>query len=82
MLASLSGERGTKMQALSKASIGNFYTIKWMFGLPHIVDYMHSLGIQEGSVIHLVLRFRDGMIIGAGEKRLYLTNEVAERIQV
>lgn len=70
------------MQALSKASIGDHYTIKWMFGLSDIVEYMRSLGIQEGSVIRLILRFRDGMVIGAGEKRLYLTNEVAERIQV
>lgn len=70
------------MQALSKASMGDFYTIKWLFGLPDIIAYMHSLGIREGSVIRLVSRFRDGVIIGSGEKRLYLANEVAERIQV
>lgn len=70
------------MQSLSKAAKGNSYTIKWMFGLPEIVDYMRSLHIQEGSAIQLIHRFQDGLIIGAGEKRLYLANEIAERIQV
>lgn len=70
------------MQPLSKSTQGNTYTIKWMFGAPEVMDYMRSLHIEQGSVIQVIRKFRDCLIIGADEHRIVLGNEVADRIQV
>ena len=69
------------MQPLSKSTQGT-YTIKWMFGLPEVLEQMHSYQIQEGSEIKVIHRFRNHLIISANNHRLAIANEVAERIQV
>lgn len=35
------------MQPLSHSSQGNTYTIKWMFGLPEVLNAMHNMDIHE-----------------------------------
>ena len=30
------------MQALSEARPGEIYTIKWMFGVPEVLEFLHS----------------------------------------
>ena len=30
------------MQALSEARPGETYTIKWMFGVPEVLEFLHS----------------------------------------
>ena len=37
------------MQALSKAAAGKSYTIKWMFGIPEVLDKIRKCKIDEGS---------------------------------
>ena len=37
------------MQALSKKKTGDICTIKWMFGIPEILDFLRSRKIEEGS---------------------------------
>ena len=37
------------MQPLSHSSQGNTYTIKWMFGLPEVLNTMHNMDIHEGT---------------------------------
>ena len=37
------------MQALSTAAPGKVYTIKWMFGLPEVLNIIRNCQIQEGS---------------------------------
>ena len=37
------------MQALSKKKTGDICTIKWMFGIPDVLDFLRSRKIKEGS---------------------------------
>ena len=60
------------MQALSKAAAGKSYTIKWMFGIPEVLDKIRKCKIDEG---------RD-LIIRSGEKRIAMSSDAATRIQV
>ena len=39
------------MQALSKATPGETYTIQWMFGQPEVLDFLHSHSVDEGERI-------------------------------
>jgi ferrous iron transport protein A len=69
------------MQALSTVDAGS-YTVKWMFGVPEVLDYMRAMEINEGSTIHVISRCMDGLLIRSGNHRVAIGNEVAERIQV
>ena len=64
------------MQALSQTNTGDTCTIKWMFGVPEILETMRNMDIKEGSTIQVIL------IIGSNNRRLAVGNEVADRIQV
>ena len=49
-------KRGDSMQALAEANVGEDYTIKWMFGVPEVLDLMAQYQIKEGvdlSLIHI-----------------------------
>ena len=70
------------MQALSQINAGNTYTIKWMFGLPEVLNTMHNMDIHEGSTIQVLQKFTDSLIISTADRRVVLGNEVADRIQV
>lgn len=70
------------MQPLSRSTQGNTYTIKWMFGLPEAVDSLHALHLDQGSVIRVIRKYRDFLIIASDCRRIVLANEVADRIQV
>ncbi len=70
------------MLALSNAKAGESYTIKWMFGLPEVLDYLHSRHVEEGSTVHVIQQCGDSVIIGVRDVRLALGSEVAERIKV
>lgn len=70
------------MHSLSKSSQGGTYTIKWMFGLPEVLNTMHDMDIHEGSTIRVLQKFNDSLIISASNRKIVLGNEVADRIQV
>ena len=40
MCAHTMKKRGDSMQALAEANVGEDYTIKWMFGVPEVLDLM------------------------------------------
>ena len=42
------------MQALAKAAAGKSYTIKWMFGIPEVLDKIRKCKIDEGSEITVI----------------------------
>ena len=70
------------MQALSQARPGETYTIKWMFGVPEVVEFLHSQQVKEGGTIRLISRCRSSVIIGIRDKRFVIGDEIAERIKV
>ena len=70
------------MQNLSAQTAGNACTIKWMFGVPEILETMRNMDIKEGSTIQVIQKCRDWLIIGSNNRRLAVGNEVADRIQV
>ena len=70
------------MLALSKAKAGESYTVKWMFGVPEVLEFMHSHRSEAGSTIRVIQKCKDSLIIGTEDVRLAIGNEVADRIQV
>ena len=70
------------MQALSKKKTGDICTIKWMFGIPEILDFLRSRKIEEGSTIQVIQKMDGGLILGMDGKRIALCDESADRIQV
>ena len=70
------------MQALSKKKTGDICTIKWMFGIPEILDFLRSRKIEEGSTIQVIQKMDGGLIFGMDRKRIALCDEAADRIQV
>lgn len=70
------------MQALSEARPGETYTIKWMFGVPEVLEFLHSHHVEEGGTIRLLHRCYDSVIIGIQDKRFVIGDEIAERIKV
>ena len=52
------------MQALSKKKTGDICTIKWMFGIPDVLDFLRSRKIKEGSTVQVIQRINGGLILG------------------
>ena len=48
------------MQALSKKKTGDICTIKWMFGIPDVLDFLRSRKIKEGSTVQVIQRINGG----------------------
>ena len=53
------------MQPLSQTNTGDTCTIKWMFGVPEVLETMRNMNIKEGSTIQVIQKCRDWLIIGA-----------------
>lgn len=70
------------MQSLSEARPGEVYTIKWLFGVPEVLNMMSSCHIKEGSAIQIIKKHKDCLIIAAEEKRIAIAKEAADRIKV
>lgn len=75
-------KRRDTMQALSNARAGESYTIKWMFGLPEVMEFLRSRHVEEGNTVRVIGQCRDSVIIGVGDIRLAIGSDVAERIKV
>ena len=61
------------MQALAEANVGEDYTIKWMFGVPEVLDLMAQCQIKEGVDIHIIQKFIGGLIIGTNQVRIAIS---------
>lgn len=71
------------MQALSTAVPGKWYTIKWMFGVPEVLEKLKEFKIKEGSEIHVIQNDASGMmIIASDQKRFAISQDATARIQV
>lgn len=76
-------KEGVKMQVLSTAVPGKWYTIKWMFGVPEVLEKLKEFKIKEGSEIHVIQNDASGMmIIASDQKRFAISQDAAARIQV
>lgn len=66
------------MQALSTAVPGKWYTIKWMFGVPEVLEKLKEFKIKEGSEIHVIQNDASGMmIIASDQKRFAISQDAA-----
>ena len=70
------------MQALAEANVGEDYTIKWVFGVPEVLDLMAQYQIKEGVDIHIIQKFIGGLIIGTNQVRIAISDDAAWRIKV
>ena len=68
------------MQALSKKKTGDICTIKWMFGIPDVLDFLRSRKIKEGSTVQVIQRINGGLILGMDGKRIAMCDVAADRI--
>ena len=70
------------MQALSKKKTGDICTIKWMFGIPDVLDFLRSRKIKEGSTVQVIQRINGGLILGMdvcdGKRRAAGFNKVVD----
>ena len=67
---------------MSTAAPGKVYTIKWMFGIPDVLDFLRSRKIKEGSTVQVIQRINGGLILGMDGKRIAMCDAAADRIQV
>lgn len=70
------------MQSLSEIKPGESCTIKWMFGVPEVMDFMRSRHIEEGSTLRVLQKAMGCIIVRAGDVKLVIEEGVAERIKV
>ena len=55
------------MKSLSEAKAGERCEIKWMFGIPEILDFMRERGVDVGSTVSVIQNRAGSLIIGAGQ---------------
>ena len=70
------------MQALSTAAPGKVYTIKWMFGLPEVLNIIRNCQIQEGSEIRVFEKFNGGLIIGNKQLAMMQRQEYEFKVMI
>ncbi len=70
------------MKALSAAKPGEYCTIKWLFGIPEVLEIMKNYHITEGTKIQVLQCRKDGLIIKTDDAKLAISTEIAERIKV
>ena len=70
------------MRSLMNVKPGNVCTIKWLLGMPEVLEFMERYHIRQGSHVEIIQNRADGLIIGTPDARLALSRDVAERIKV
>ena len=53
-----------------------------MFGIPEALEMLQNLQIREGSVVRIIKKYKDCVIIAAENKRVAIGREIADRIKV
>lgn len=70
------------MRSLTDMKQGTRCTVKWMFCLPEVLEFMHRYHIEQGSQIWVIQKEHGGMVIGTEDTRIALSREVTDRIKV
>lgn len=70
------------MMALSETKAGESYTVKWMFGLPGVLNFLRDRHMKEGSTVKVIQKLSGGVIVRAGNSRIAIDADTAKRIKV
>lgn len=70
------------MMALSETKAGESYTVKWMFGLPGVLNFLRDRHMEEGSTVKVIQKLSGGVIVRAGNFRIAIDADTAKRIKV
>ena len=67
------------MQSLNETKAGEICTIKWMTGMPEIMD---QYDVSEGKTVQIISRILGGVIVGVQGHRILISDDAACRIKV
>lgn len=70
------------MQSLNETNAGEIYTIKWMTGMPKIMDQIRQYDVSEGKTVQVISRILGGVIVGVRGRRILISDDAACRIKV
>ena len=73
---------GEYMQSLNETNAGEIYTIKWMTGMPEIMDQIRQYDVREGRSVQVISRILGGVIVGVRGRRILISDDAASRIKV
>ena len=73
---------GEYMQSLNETNAGESYTIKWMTGMPEIMDQIRQYDVREGKSVQVISRILGGVIVGVRGRRILISDDAASRIKV
>ena len=73
---------GEYMQSLNETNTGESYTIKWMTGMPEIMDQIRQYDVREGKSVQVISRILGGVIVGVRGRRILISDDAACRIKV
>lgn len=73
---------GEYMQSLNETNAGEIYTIKWMTGMPEIMDQIRQYDVSEGKTVQVISRILVGVIVGVRGRRILISDDAACRIKV
>lgn len=73
---------GKYMQSLNETNAGESYTIKWMIGMPEIMDQIRQYDVREGKSVQVISRILGGVIVGVRGRRILISDDAACRIKV
>lgn len=73
---------GEYMQSLNETNAAESYTIKWMTGMPEIMDQIRQYDVREGKSVQVISRILGGVIVGVRGRRILISDDAACRIKV
>ena len=73
---------GEYMQSLNETNAGESYTIKWMTGMPEIMDQIRQYDVREGKSVQVISRILGGVIVGVRGRRILIRQTIFENIAV
>ena len=70
------------MMPLTFAEVGEQNVIKWITGKPETKKHLEDMGFVVGSIITLVSKFGENVIVNVKETRIAISAEMATKIYI
>ncbi len=70
------------MQSLNETNAGEIYTIKWMTGMPEVMEQIRQYDVSEGKTVQVISRIFGGVIVGVRGRRILISDDAASWIKV